>query len=264
MFKRLATTFTCPAACALLVLSVASAVQAQSEPPATAADAAPASAPPTVAEPSHEPPAPARSTAVQAAPEPAPRFVRFGSNTRLSVGLPSGEAFKGTKLSEFASALYKLEGTLDAVFLDRLVLGVRLGVGIASTGDEFSDGCRLDGADTCRTTNVSFGLAGEFLILPRSARFNPWVGIGLSHEVLLLEETYGSISSGAQFSGGVLDFSAGLDFKAGSVGVGPFVNLRTGKYSSTERELTGMPPVRADIHDPTRHNWLMLGARVRF
>lgn len=223
---------------------------ASSSAPTPAAPAPPAS------------PAAPRSTSVEPAEEPAPRFLRFGSNTRVTFALPSGDAYQGVPLSELAGGLLQLEGTLDAVFLDRLVLGVRLGIGIATRGDQFSTGCR-EGTN-CLTTNVSFGLAGEFLILPRSARFNPWVGLGLSHEVLMYGPDSGTSSPATSVEGGVLDFSAGLDFKAGSIRLGPFFNLRTGKYSSIEHNALGQPSETADIQNQARHNWLMLGGRARF
>jgi len=194
---------------------------------------------------------------------PAPPLIRFGSNLRLSVGLPGGDLYRNLPLNKVAKLLYQLEGSLDAVVLGQLVLGLRSGIGIASLANEFSDGCAADGA-TCRLTNASLGIHGEFIILPPIAPVRPWVGLAYSLEYLMMDEREATSLSGS-FSGTDIDVSVGADFTLGKrVSWGPFVTYRTGKYTSVEADSIGVVPQTASITQPSRHDWLMLGLRTRY
>jgi hypothetical protein len=234
-------------------------------PSAAAPDSAPATTTDRSATPTPTPPA--EPPPVEPPPDESssPRIIAFGSNTRLSAGLPGGDVYKGLPLGDLAGVMFQLEGTLDAVLLERLVLGLRIGVGIATLDESLSRACKADNAGSCHLTTVNFGVHGEFLIFPRRARLNPWVGLGLTHEVLMLEETVGSRSYGGHFSGRAWDFTAGLDFRPGKgPSFGPFATYRTGKYTTVNADDVNGIPQSAPIANPSGHHWFMLGVRSRF
>lgn len=239
------------------------AASAEAPPPAPAGTE-PASAPATA--PGNFPPSSGVAGEVEE-PETPPRLIAFGSNTRWSVAAPAGDLYKGASLGDLSGAMYQVEGTLDAVFLERLVLGFRVGLGIASLDDSVSRACEADRATSCSLMTLNYGVHGEFLILPRRAALSPWVGVALSNEILMLRESYGSMNYDAFFSGSAWDFSAGVDFRFGKkkgIAVGPFASFRTGKYTSVEAEDPDGVRRSADISDPAQHHWLMLGVRSRF
>jgi hypothetical protein len=168
-------------------------------------------------------------------------------------------------LNDLAGVMYQLEGSLDAVLLERLVLGVRIGIGIATLDDKASRLCDADRASACHLTTANIGVHGEVLILPRSAKANPWIGVGRVGEWLMLGETVGSREYGATFSGGAWDFTAGLDFRLGKgPSFGPFITYRTGKYTTVESDDELGVNRSVPIANASSHQWLMLGLRSRF
>ncbi|MEI9942002.1 MAG: hypothetical protein WDO69_32720 [Pseudomonadota bacterium] len=230
--------------------------------PATSPDSATSFS--STAPPVTPPPSPPGTSASDDASVPAPPILKFGSNLRLSVGIPGGDLAKDSPLSDVAKLLYQLEGSLDAVVLGRAVIGFRSGIGIASLGNDFSNGCSADGA-SCMLADLSLGIHGEFLILPPSAKVSPWVGLAYSREWLLMSESNGAASAGANFSGSVLDFSVGADLRfGGKLAGGPFITYRTGEYTSVDVDADGQVPLSASVIHPSRHDWLMLGLRMRY
>lgn len=220
------------------------------------------------------PPPPAPVMVVEAPPPPPPPppgppivvvepFMRWGGDLRLGYGVPIGNVFEGQSLSDIASGLYIVEGAADLVILRRIVLGAHIGGGVASPGDGFSSGCNAAGA-SCSVWNFDVGINGEFRFLPPPSRINPWVGLGVSYEVLGVSESNDENAYSANFSGVDVDLTGGCDFQLGPLGLGPFVTYRFGSYSSTNLTIDGVQSDTGDITHSASHSWLLLGLRARY
>jgi hypothetical protein len=197
-------------------------------------------------------------------PPPGNPYVHWGGAFRLSYGIPVGNAFSGQSLSDIAGGLFHLEWQSDLVILQRLVIGAHVCFGVATVGDGFSNAC-ADVDASCNVFNFDVGAHAEFRILPASFMINPWVGVGVTWEDLLLlssqNDSGGSGSAG--FTGTDVDISAGADLERGYLGIGPFVDVRFGKYSSTSSNVDGVV-ASGDLTQTSTHAWLMLGIRARY
>jgi hypothetical protein len=188
--------------------------------------------------------------------------MRWGGGLRVSYGFPGGNVYEGQSLGNIASGLLDFEGSGDLIILRRIVLGGHLGVGIGSPGDGVSSGC-ADGA-SCNVWNFDIGIHGEYRFLPPPSQVNPWIGLGISYEVLTLSEDDGVNQTSGSFSGIDVDVSAGCDFQLGPVGAGPFIMYRFGSYSSTSLTVDGVDQGSAGIGRTASHDWLSLGLRGRY
>jgi len=219
------------------------------------------------------PPPPPEAVVVAAPPPPPPPppgpavvvvepFMRWGGDLRVGYGVPIGNVYENQSLSEIASGLYNIEGAADLIIMRRIVLGAHIGGGIASPGDGFSSACDASGA-SCTVWNFDVGLNAEFRFLPPPSRINPWVGLGVSYEVLGVGESNDETNISANFSGVDVDITGGLDFQLGPLGLGPFLTYRFGTYSSTNLTVNGEQDT-ADITHTASHSWLLLGLRARY
>lgn len=184
---------------------------------------------------------------------PPPRIVveeplRWGVDFRFGYGVPFGNIFDGQSLSAIAPGLYDLEGAADVVIFRRWVVGAHIGAGIAWDFD--------------------LGIHGEYRFLLPTSKINPWLGLGLSYEILRgSEEKSPSDLINGHFSGADVDLSGGCDFSSGPLGWGPFITYRVGRYTSgSESETTDEDGATSqlDVRFNAFHSWLLLGVRIRY
>jgi hypothetical protein len=140
---------------------------------------------------------------------------------------------------------------------------VHAGVGVASIGSRISPGCSADGG-SCSVLDFDVGVHAEYLLLPVTAPFTPWAGLGLTYEVLSLNETIGPDTTSASASGVDLDLSAGLDLNFPRFQIGPVVTFRVGRYTTVDETVNGTDVASSDIGATDWHEWLMLGVRGRY
>jgi hypothetical protein len=127
----------------------------------------------------------------------------------------------------------------------------------------FSD-CKQSGV-SCSGSDLIVGLGVQYHFSPEGT--DPWIGLGLGYERLAFTLSGGNqeitiATSGINF----LDLSGGFDFKvAPTFGVGPFVSISAGQYSSNSVDapasanLTVMDPQKKALHE-----WVVLGVRGVF
>lgn len=183
--------------------------------------------------------------------------------------MPFGSIFEGQSLSDVATGLFDLEGAVDVVNFGRWVLGAHIGAGISSAGDGFAQNfmaCGVWGA--CSAWNFDLGIHGEYRFLVPTSNINPWVGLGLSYE--MLGASIGADPHvSARFSGADVDFSGGCDFRSGRLGFGPFIGYRVGTYLSGSESVSNAAPGNPgtsieNFPFNALHGWLLLGLRIRY
>jgi len=196
-------------------------------------------------------------------PPPPEPIMRWGGGLRVSYGIPGGNLYRGESLGDIASGLLHLEGTGDLIILRRIVVGGHVGFGLGAPGEGFSSACNATGT-SCDVWDFDIGVHGEYRFLPPPSQVNPWVGLGVSYEVLTLSEDDGVNQTSGSFGGVDVDLTAGCDFQLGSVGVGPFITYRFGSYTSTSLTVNGADEGSSVIGSTASHDWLMLGLRGRY
>jgi hypothetical protein len=106
---------------------------------------------------------------------------------------------------------------------------------------------------TCSVSTLRFGAVVHYHFRPET-QWDPWVGGGLGYDVLNTEEdddTEGDIVQSGAAHGFIVNIESGIDFKPLKyVGLGPYVELTTGHYSS-------------DVSATSLHEWLTFGIRLR-
>ena len=132
--------------------------------------------------------------------------------------------------------------------------------GFAFIPSNADTGCGQSGV-SCSGHDVMFGVEAHYHILP-DAPFDPWVGLGVGYEILTFNISEGSQSGDVSASGWqFVNFQVGGDYHVTpSFGVGPFVALSLGQYSSASAS-SGGSSMSNDIENKAIHEWLTLGLR---
>lgn len=155
----------------------------------------------------------------------------------------------------------------------QLYVGAFFQYGFLSVNTDKNTAC-TQGID-CSAHDIQVGANLHYHILPDSS-FDPWVGAGLGYEWISLSAKgtvivpgFGSLTAdesilvkGFQF----LNLQAGGDFKATpDFGVGPFISLSIGQYSSySMTDNTTSQSTSGDLQNKGMHEWLTFGVRGQF
>jgi hypothetical protein len=198
-------------------------------------------------------------SSVALAQTPPPR-VGFQMDIRTGYSLPLGKLANGTPdLSDSISGQVPFIVDIGGKIIPELFIGGYFGMGFGGAAGAGKTQCEASGS-SCSTLGLSFGVEAQYHILP-GGMANPWIGYGLGYESLTMTQSAGGTSVSATLSG--FQFArlmGGVDFRINRVfGVGPFVDLSMGKYSSISNDNTS-----ADIPETAMHEWLTLGARFVF
>jgi hypothetical protein len=190
---------------------------------------------------------------------PDPFLSRFAGSTRLAYGIPDGNLFKGQSLSGLESAMYRIEGDSDFLVVPQLIIGVHAAFALGGEGNSISGGCSADGV-SCTIWNFDIGAHAEYMFLPREAPFSPWVGAGVGWELLSYStsDSAGNSASGSA-SGFDFDVSGGLDFNAGRLQFGPYVNIKAGQYTTVSDAFGDS----TSVTNTDWHEWIIIGIRGR-
>jgi hypothetical protein len=190
---------------------------------------------------------------VSRAEQPPPAQTGFQLALRTGYSLPLGKAENDLDMSDLASGQVPIFIEIGGKPIPYLFLGGYMGFGFGGPAGFLKDAC----GGRCSAASFRIGVEGQAHILP-GALANPWVGYGIGLEsVAVGTSSDDSIGfAGVEFA----RFSAGVDFRLTKVfGLGPFVDLSMGNYSSISAgDLT------ADIPKTSMHEWLTFGARFVF
>ena len=185
---------------------------------------------------------------------------------RTGIAIPFGELDKGEKMSDFTSVQVPLIVDVGGKVIPELFLGGYFGFGFGGPGGELADVCSA-GDGSCISVGLRLGIEAQYHILPGES-VNPWLGYGIGFESLALSisnngDTASVGSGGLEFA----HFMGGVDVRMSRVfGIGPFVDVALGRYSSFSTDDGDGSSISHDIDTSQRatHGWVMLGARMVF
>lgn len=197
--------------------------------------------------------------------EAPPERTGFQLALRTGVAIPFGEADKGEKMSDITSLQVPLIVDIGAKVIPQLFLGGYFGFGFGGAGGKLADDCSASSA-SCISVGLRIGVEAQYHILP-GAGVNPWLGYGIGYESLALSMS--NDGDDASVGSGGLEFAhfmGGADVRLNrKFGIGPFVDVALGRYSTFSTEFNGNS-ISRNIDDSLRttHGWVMFGARMVF
>lgn len=181
-----------------------------------------------------------------------------------SVGNAATTAPAGSAQSLDMSTLFsgRLPIWLDAGYriTPNIYVGAFFQYGIVFPASNATTGCGNNQV-SCSGHDLQFGVGAHFHFLPDEV-FDPWAGLGIGYESATLSQSVGTQSGDTTVSGfQFLNLQLGGDYKAmPNLGIGPFVSLSLGEYSSAS-VTAGAQSVSADIPNKALHEWLTFGVR---
>jgi len=198
-------------------------------------------------------------TAIRPPPPPPPTDVPDASytptNEGFSIGLRGGYSIPtGTagvlRLTDVVTGVVPIGVDVGYFLNPHLYIGGYFFYGFAlGIGNNIPD-CTTY---TCSATMLRLGVVAHYHFRPDTT-WDPWVGGGLGYDILNTEEdddTEGVIQQSGSAHGFDLTVETGIDYKPITyVGLGPYVELASGHYSS-------------DISATSLHEWLTFGIRLR-
>jgi Autotransporter beta-domain len=233
-------------------------------PTAAAPAPAPAPAPGPVPTASTAPPA---TEAVQApkATDAATLEKGFEAGARLFVGIPFGEAFADSAMSDMSAAAFGL--WLDASYRlnPHLSLGGYLTYAVAGAAGSSASTCDAGGFD-CSRSQLRLGLQGQYYFTPEEPR-SGWVGAGIGYEWMTstvddkaLSQTFELKISGPE----LLLLQGGYDWQLAHFRFGPTAALGLGRFTSVKLDQTTAGVTNSATPDPEDafHGWFFLGVRA--
>jgi hypothetical protein len=207
---------------------------------------------------------------VAVAQEVPPARTGFQMDVRTGYSIPMGQTGVGVfdantntstklRMSDVTSTQIPFIVDIGAKVIPQLFLGGYFGLAFGGEAGQVKAQCEANGG-ACISVGVDIGIEAQYHFLPAGS-VNPWIGDGIGFESL-------SVSSGESNSDNNVTLGGfqwgrlmtGVDFRLNrTFGVGPFVDLSFGNYSSIK---TGS--VSTDISPSSTHEWLTLGARFVF
>jgi hypothetical protein len=166
----------------------------------------------------------------------------------------------GSSLSDGVSGQIPLWVDAGYRITPNFYVGGFLQYGFAFIPNNSTTGCGQSGV-SCSGHDVMFGVDAHYHVMP-AAPFDPWVGLGFGYEILTFNLSQGSQSADVSASGWqFVNFQVGGDYHVTpSFGVGPFVALSLGQYSSASTS-SGATSTSNDIPNKAMHEWLTFGLR---
>jgi hypothetical protein len=205
------------------------------------------------------------------AQEVPPARTGFQMDVRTGYSIPMGQtglALSGpgtvatsspVAMSDVTSAQVPFIVDIGGKVIPQLFLGGYFGLAFGGEAGLAKTACEMNGG-ACVSVGVHLGLEAQYHILPGGPT-NPWLGYGFGFESLGVSSGQSNGDNDLTFGG--LQFArlmGGVDFRLNRVfGVGPFVDLSFGRYSSVKSG-----SVSTDISPTVTHEWLTLGARFVF
>jgi hypothetical protein len=196
---------------------------------------------------------------VEGAVEPAATGFQLG--LELGYALPLGHADGFTNQSDLFSGQVPLVLHLDFKPTAHLGVGWYGGLGVGLGSNTPPSGCGLPEV-TCVATQVRLGFEAQASFLP-SKQVNPYVSVGIGLESSGLSATSGKDSGHLGVVGpeGHLTFGTDRRFSR-EVGVGPFVTLAFGEYTSFTLDSGDNRSSSRAVAEKAVHEWVTFGLRL--
>lgn len=211
-----------------------------------------------------DPPSPAAGSETSGAPE-AHRGFQVG--LRSGVSIPFGNVTATTAMSDAVGIQVPLVLDIGAKPFEHVFLGAYFGIAQGGAAGAVADVCAHLGV-SCDGLSLRFGGQVHYAFRP-AATVNPWMGLAVGYEIARSSGSSGKNSVTNTLVG--LEFVhvlGGVDFRLSSVfGIGPFVDLALGQYSTAETKQDAggrVTTLGGAIESSALHEWLTLGARGVF
>lgn len=164
----------------------------------------------------------------------------------------------GYGMSEVTTGQVPIIVDVGGKIIPQLFLGGYFGLAFGGEAGGAKAACEYNGG-ACISVSAYLGIEAQYHILP-AGPVNPWLGYGIGVESLAVSE---GNNSNNNLSFGGFQFArlmGGVDFRVNrTFGVGPFVDLALGRYSSVSEGSRSV-----DINGGPGHQWLTLGVRFVF
>jgi len=185
---------------------------------------------------------------------------------RVGYGLPAGhEGETATDVSN-ASVSSDVSGIVPIIvdagyrFVPNFYLGLSFQYAPGFVNSDQNPGCSQSGV-SCSATDLRLGLNAHYHFAPGQS-FDPWLGLGIGYEWMLISVDTGLGSADGTVSGfEFANFQLGGDVAVTpDFGLGPFLSVSLGEYSgiSTSGATTS---VDMDITNKSVHEWFLFGVR---
>jgi hypothetical protein len=186
---------------------------------------------------------------------------QFQLGARLGYSIPSGEAYKGAKISDLTTGQIPI--TLELGFRSgNFSPGLFLDIAPGILNKDISGPCEAAG-DTCLTLGLRFGVQGNFAFAPAEP-VSPWIGGRIAIESLAYAESVAGTTASLGFGGWGFGLQGGVDFNSGALAIGPYVALDFARYSTMTVDDGSGSTSSVDIPSSERtwHSWLTFGAKL--
>jgi hypothetical protein len=202
---------------------------------------------------------------VHAQGSPERERTAFEAGVGAGIGFPVGQLSSGKNLSDWVGLTFPLTFELGARLFGRYELIAVGQYSIGTVNSTSGSGC-YTGNNACSASIGQIGV--EFLYHPLGlARVDPYVGVGLGYEWLVIRATVQGKNYDQSFGGGnwaVLQ--SGVDFSLGSVvHLGPFLLASIGQYQTSNYTVPtagGPQSGSSAVEHPAIHVWLSVGLRL--
>lgn len=191
----------------------------------------------------------------------------FQVGLRSGVSIPFGNVTATTAMSDAVGLQVPLILDIGAKPFEHVFLGAYFGIAQGGAAGAVADVCAHLGV-SCDGLSLRFGGQVHYAFRP-AATVNPWLGLAVGYEIARSSGTSGKNSVTNTLAG--LEFIhvlGGVDFRLSNVfGIGPFVDLALGQYSTaeTKQDAGGRVTTLGGAIDATAlHEWLTLGVRGVF
>jgi hypothetical protein len=189
----------------------------------------------------------------------------FEAGVRAGVGFPVGQLSSGKNLSDWVRLTLPLTFELGARLFGRYELAAVGQYAIGNVNSTSGSGC-YTGNNACSASVGQIGV--EFLYHPLGlSRIDPYVGVGVGYEWLVIRATVQGKNYDQAFGGGnwaVLQ--SGVDFSLGRVvHLGPYILASLAQYQTSNYTVptpSGPQSGSSSVEHPAIHVWLSVGLRL--
>ena len=191
----------------------------------------------------------------------APSTPTLEVGARTGASIPVGSAIRGASLGDAIDAQVPIQLDLGVRLMPNLFVGAYGSYGLVFPADKACGGASCSGSD------VRVGVQAHYHFRPEHT-LDPWLGVGAGYEWLTLRESQDGVDRSATLRGfELVNLQAGLDYRVGHFGIGPFAGFSVGQFDKLDESITARGITRdasVDVPNTALHEWVTVGLRGTF